>query len=126
MVSEKVKRVFPFMPNLLLKNSEQIKAWFKADRLKLSGKGVWLQGGEPNTLNPELFKQVSLRVLFVRLSAYSDVSAGITHSYLYQMGASVDNCYIDMAFLPPERDEQIMREASIPLLLGTTSKEPAL
>ena len=114
------------MPNLLLKNSKQIKAWFKADRLKLSGKGVWLQGGEPNTLNPDLFKQVPLRVLFVRLSAYSDVSAGITHSYLYQMGASVDNCYIDMAFLPPERDEQIMREASIPLLLGTTSKEPAL
>ncbi len=108
-----------------LKNSDQIKDWFIKERRKLSGKGVWLQGGEPNTLSPELFKTASIKVLFVRLSAYSDVSAGITHSYLYQMGASVEGCYIDMAFLPPERDEQLMREAGIPLLLGTTSKEPA-
>lgn len=113
------------MNNAGLKNSDQIKDWFAKERLKLSGKGVWLQGGEPNTLNSELFKTASIKVLFVRLSAYSDVSAGITHSYLYQMGTSVKNCYIDMAFLPPERDEQIMREAGIPLLLGTTSKEPA-
>ncbi len=108
-----------------LKNSDQIRDWFAKERLKLSGKGVWLQGGEPNTLNSELFKSASIKVLFVRLSAYSDVSTGITHSYLYQMGASVKDCYIDMAFLPPERDEQLMREAGIPLLLGTTSKEPA-
>ena len=108
-----------------LKNSDQIKNWFAKERLKLSGKGVWLQGGEPNTLNPELFKTASIKVLLVRLSAYSDVSAGITHSYLYQMGASVGNCYIDTAYLPPERDEQIMIKAGVPLLLGTGSKEPA-
>lgn len=108
-----------------LKNSDQIKDWFTKERSKLSGKGVWLQGGEPNTLDSKLFKTASIKVLFVRLSAYSDVSAGITHSYLYQMGASVEGCYIDMAFLPPERDEHLMREAGIPLLLGTTSKEPA-
>ena len=108
-----------------LKNSDQIKEWFAKERLKLSGKGVWLQGGEPNTLNPELFKTAAIKVLFVRLSAYNDVSAGITHSYLYQMGTSVEGCYIDMAFLPPERDEQIMIKAGIPLLLGTGSKEPA-
>jgi radical SAM superfamily enzyme YgiQ (UPF0313 family) len=109
-----------------LKNSDQIKDWFAKERLKLSGKGVWLQGGEPNTLNPLFFDKASLKVLFVRLSSYSDVSAGITHQYLYQMGASVEDCYIDMAFLPPERDEQLMKEAGIPLLVGTTSKEPAM
>ena len=114
------------MNNSGLKNSDQIRKWFADERHRLSGRGVWLQGGEPNTLNPELFKTASLRVLFVRLSAYSDVSAGITHPYLYQMGASVEDCYIDMAFLPPERDEQLMREAGIPLLVGTTSKEPAM
>ena len=107
-------------------NSEQIKTWFQKERFKLSGKGVWLQGGEPNTLNPDLFKTASIKVLFVRLSSYSDVSAGITHPYLYQMAASVEGCYIDMAFLPPERDEQLMKDAGIPLLLGTTSKEPAI
>ncbi len=114
------------MTRLCLKTSEQIKLWFNSERHKLSGKGVWLQGGEPNTQDSSLFEKASLRVLFVRLSAYTDVSAGITHSYLYQMGASVKDCYIDMAFLPPEHDEQLMREAHIPLLVGTSSKEPAL
>ena len=113
------------MNTAVLKDSNQIKNWFVKERLKLSGKGVWLQGGEPNTLNPELFKTAAIKVLLVRLSAYSDVSAGITHSYLYQMGASVEGCYIDTAYLPPERDEQIMMKAGIPLLLGTGSKEPA-
>ena len=108
-----------------LKNSDQIRDWFVKNRYKLSGKGVWLQGGEPNTLKAELFNSASIKVLLVRLSAYSDVSTGITHSYLYQMGASVNSCFIDMAFLPPERDEHLMREAGIPLLVGTTSKEPA-
>ncbi len=107
-------------------NSEKIKAWFKAERHNLSGKGVWLQGNEPNTQNSDLFKTASIKVLFVRLSSYFDVSSGITHQYLYQMGTSLEGCYMDMAFLPPERDEQIMRESGIPLLVGTTSKEPAL
>lgn len=114
------------MNNTIQNNSEKIKSWFNAERHKLSGRGVWLQGGEPNTLYPTLFKDAKIKVLFVRLSSYTDVSAGITHSYLYQMGASVDGCYIDMAFLPPERDEQLMKEAGIPLLLGTTSKEPSI
>lgn len=109
-----------------LRDSEKIKAWFKSERLKLSGNGVWLQGGEPNTQNPELFDTAKIRVLFVRLSPYSEVCAGITHTYLYQMASSVEGCYVDMAFLPPERDEQLMREAGIPLLVGTTSKKPAL
>lgn len=114
------------MKTLIQNDSEIIKVWFKKERNKLSGKGVWLQGGEPNTLSPELFKKSSIKVLFVRLSSYSDVSSGITHSFLYQMGSSVRDCYIDMAFLPPERDEILMREAGIPILLGTTSKEPAI
>ena len=109
----------------LLGNSSQIKAWFESERLKLSGNGVWLQGGEPNTLPSEQFNTSSLRVLFVRLSPYNDVAAGITHSYLYQMACSVEGCYIDLAFLPPEQDEQIMKKSGIPLLVGTTSKEPA-
>lgn len=109
-----------------LKTSEQIKTWFNAERHRLVNNGVWLQGGEPNTLNADLFADASIKVLFVRLSPYNDVAAGITHPYLYQMGASIDGCYIDMAFLPPEQDEQLMCNAGIPLLLGTTSKEPAL
>ena len=109
-----------------LKNAEQIKTWFNRERQRLSGNGVWFQGCEPNTQNPDLFSKASIKVLLVRLSSYGDVSAGITHQYLYQMASSVDGCYVDMAFLPPEQDEAIMREAGIPLLVGTTSKEPAL
>lgn len=109
-----------------LKNAEQIRRWFEKERYRLSGNGVWLQGGEPNTQCYELFRKASIKVLFVRLSSYGDVSAGITHPYLYQMGTAVEGCYMDMAFLPPEQDESIMRDAGIPLLVGTTSKEPAL
>ena len=45
-----------------LKNSDQIKDWFIKERRKLSGKGVWLQGGETNILSPDLVKTASIKV----------------------------------------------------------------
>ena len=66
-----------------LKNSDQIKDWFSKERSKLSGKGVWLQGGEPNTLDSKLFKTASIKVLFVRLSAYSDVLNFVSGNFFF-------------------------------------------
>jgi len=105
--------------------AQAVRDWFAAHRQRLTGRGVWFQGGEPGTQPPQLFAEASLRVLIVRLSPYREVSAGITHSYLYQMAAAVEGVYVDMAFMPPEADEKIMREAGVPLLTGIGSKEPA-
>ncbi len=91
----------------------------------MAGNGVWFSGGEPGTVAADFFADARVRVLIVRLSEYSEVAAGITHSYLYQMAAAVQGCYVDMAFLPPDRDEKLMRDAAIPLLTGTSSKMPA-
>ena len=103
----------------------RISEWFAANRHRLTRHGTWFMGGEPNTMPAALFERARLKVLLVRLSQYQDVAAGITHSYLYQMASSVAGCYVDMAFLPPEKDEKLMIEAGVPLLTGTTSKAPA-
>ena len=108
-----------------LAESQRISVWFSRNRHLLSGNGVWFSGGEPNTMPAAGFSGARLRVLIVRLSEYSEVAAGITHSYLYQMAAAVDGCFVDMAFLPPERDEKLLRDAAVPLMTGTTSKMPA-
>ncbi len=103
----------------------RVRDWFSANRLQMSGNGVWFAGGEPNTMAPDQYDSAGVRILIVRLSEYSEVAAGITHSYLYQMAASVPGCYADLAFLPPERDEKLLRNARVALLTGTSSKLPA-
>jgi|GEM_PF-978934 len=100
----------------------KIAAWFEGNRRSLSRRGLWLLGGEPNTQDPSAFDGYRLRVLIVRLSEYSEVAAGITHSYLFQMATAVEGVYADLAFLPPAQDEELMLRAGIPLLVGTTSK----
>ncbi len=102
-----------------------VREWFAGNRQRLTGRGVWFQGGEPGTQPSQFFAAARLRVLIVRLSPYCEVAAGITHTYLYQMAAAVEGVYVDMAFMPPEADEKIMREAEVPLLTGVGSKEPA-
>ena len=106
-------------------SAQAVREWFAANRQRLTGRGVWFQGGEPGTQPPQFFAEARLRVLIVRLSPYREVAAGITHTYLYQMAAAVNGVYVDMAFMPPEADEKIMREAGVPLLTGVGSKEPA-
>ncbi len=102
-----------------------IAAWVDRHRRSLSGRGLWLQGGEPNTLDPAEFGPARLRVLIVRLSEYGEVAAGLTHSLLFQLAVGVDGVYADLAFLPSARDESLMRRDGIPLLVGTGSKQPA-
>ncbi len=111
------------MPNLV-RDHAAIQAWIGENRRSLSGHGLWLLGGEPNTQDPAGFAAARLRVLIVRLSEYTEVAAGITHSYLHQMAAGVEGVFVDLAYLPPASDEKRMRQAGIPLLVGTGSKRP--
>ncbi|NLI75232.1 MAG: hypothetical protein GX442_02170 [Candidatus Riflebacteria bacterium] len=108
----------------LVRDPAAILAWCEGNRRSLSGHGLWFLGGEPNTQNPAGFAAARLRVLIVRLSEYTEVAAGITHSYLHQMAAGVEGVFVDLAYLPPAPDEKRMRQAGIPLLVGTGSKRP--
>ena len=103
-----------------MKNNWQ--RWFEENRHQLSGNGNWLQGHEPNTIPVEAMASAEIKVLIARLSSYADVSRGITHSFLYQLAASVEGCYVDMAFFPNEPDEKLLRKHRVPLWLGTSSK----
>lgn len=105
--------------------SEDIDTWYELNRAGMTNNGLWFLGGEPGTQSPAAWNGAKLRVLIVRLSGYHDVASGITHSYLYQMARDVDGVFADLAFLPPHRDETLMRRDGIPLLIGTTSKRPA-
>ncbi len=101
----------------------KIKTWFEKNRSNLTGN--WFLGKEPGTMEPDSFETSNFKVLIVRLSTYQDVASGITHLYLHQMASLVKNCFVDMAFLPPEQDERLMLKSQIPLLFGTTSKKAA-
>jgi radical SAM superfamily enzyme YgiQ (UPF0313 family) len=103
------------------KNFEQ---WYKDNYHRLTGSGVWLRGGEINTISPSIWDEVPLRVLISRLSTSWDVSNSYTHKILYEMIASCGEMYIDMSFLPPPKDGQIFRDEGVPWLLGTSSKRP--
>lgn len=102
-----------------------IERWFQENRSSLTNRGLWFLGGEPGTQPPTAWDGAGLRVLIVRLSGYHDVATGITHGYLYQMAREIEGVYADLAFLPPQNDELLMRRDGIPLLTGTTSKRPA-
>ncbi|MBF0409107.1 MAG: radical SAM protein [Candidatus Riflebacteria bacterium] len=87
---------------------------------------MWFSGGEPNTVPFDKWHTASLHILISRLSPYFSVSQGITHSFLYQICREFEWVYPDLAFFPPGRkDESILRSAGVPLLTGTTSKQPA-
>lgn len=109
----------------MMNNRDDIVQWYEAHRAEMTNDGLWFLGGEPGTQPPSAWDGANLRVLIVRLSGYHDVATGITHSYLHQMARDVDGVFADLAFLPPHRDEALMRRDGVPLLTGTTSKRPA-
>jgi hypothetical protein len=105
-------------------NYRAIQSWYDRHSRKLFARGLWFLGGEPNTLPPAAFEGAFPRVLIARLSGYHDTATGITHSLLYQLAVSVPGVFADLAFLPPPRDEEMMRDAGIPLWTATTTKRP--
>lgn len=107
-----------------LKSSQEIRQWYEENYHLLSLAGLWLKGGEPNTMDPPLFHQAEVRFLICRLSTYRDVSISLSHPLIAQIAQEVEGVFTDFAFLPPPKDLEIMTASRIPLWVGSTTKEP--
>ncbi|MBM4056589.1 MAG: hypothetical protein FJ264_18360, partial [Planctomycetes bacterium] len=116
--------MFDIKPYDCVKSSQEIKQWYEKNYHSLSLNGLWLKGGEPNTLDQSLFTQAEVRFLICRLSTYRDVLASISHGLVAQIAQGIEGVFTDFAFLPPPKDLEIMTASKIPLWVGTTTKEP--
>ncbi|MFH1552547.1 MAG: radical SAM protein [Candidatus Omnitrophota bacterium] len=96
--------------------------WYEDIYPRLSGCGLWLRGGEINTLDKDEFEKRFFRVLFVRLSTYRDTAGSFTHQLLYQIAADIDYVFPDIAYLPPPKDALIFKKNNVPWLLGTNTR----
>ena len=94
--------------------------WYQKSYPELTGFGIWLRGGEFNTL-PFQENKNKYRILITRLSTYRDTAESFTHKLLYQIAVN-NGFYADMAFLPPPRDIPLFQEDGIPWMLGSSSK----
>lgn len=101
------------------------KKWYDLNYHRLTGSGLWLRGGELNTLPPGEFEKRPCRVMFVRLSTYKDVGPSFTHQLLYKIAAQIPGVFPDLAYLPPEIDARLFARENIPWLIGTNTKAPA-
>ena len=100
-------------------------SWYEKAFPSLSGYGLWLRGGELNTLPAAEFERRDFRVLITRLSTWRDTADSFTHKLLYQIVRRIDNAYPDLAYLPPPKDAALFNAEKVPWLLGATSKHGA-
>jgi len=98
------------------------QSWYERTYPELNGAGLWLRGGELNTLPSGAWDERAFRVLFARLSTYRDTADSFTHGLLYQLAAGVPGVFPDLAYLPPLGDLPRFRRDRVPWLLGTQSK----
>ena len=112
--------------NSQLGHDHNYSSWLAKRHPLLSGHGLWLRGGEWNTLSHTEWEKRSTRVLITRLSTYLDTSESFTHPLLYQALADLPDVFPDMAFLPPPKDADIMTRDQVPWMLGTQSKRGPL
>ena len=108
-----------------LPENRDFSAWFGAARHRLSGGGLWLDGGEPGRQDPEAFTGADLKVLICRLSSYADVASSITHRMLYWAVRQLPGAYVDLAFLPPAGDIDLLTREQVPWwLAGGCKRSP--
>jgi hypothetical protein len=100
-------------------------SWYEKTFPSLSGCGLWLRGGELNTVPAAEFENRKFRVLIARLSTWRDTADSFTHKLLYQIVSRIDGAYPDLAYLPPPKDADLFGADHVPWLLGTTSKHGA-
>ncbi|MBA4387037.1 MAG: hypothetical protein C0404_03590 [Verrucomicrobia bacterium] len=100
--------------------------WCEGLYHRLSGHGIWLRGGEFNTLPAGEFEKRGYRFLITRLSTCRDTGESFTHGLLYSLAARNPDVFPDTAYLPPPRDAEFFDEAKVPWLLGTNTKRGAL
>jgi len=108
-----------------VKSAAEIAAWFAASRHRLSGGGLWMDGGEPGRMSAAEAAACDYRVLFARLSTWEDTVESFTHRLLYQIARSVPRVFPDYAFLPGRSDTALFDADRIPWLAGIHSKMPA-
>jgi radical SAM superfamily enzyme YgiQ (UPF0313 family) len=97
-------------------------AWYDAVHPQLMGAGLWLRGGEVNTLPRSAYDERPWRVLFARLSTYYDTGYSFTHQLLYQLAARTPGVFPDLAYLPPKQDLAHFEAGGVPWLLGSQTK----
>ena len=97
-------------------------AWYGRAWPQLSAGGVWLRGGELNTLPPAEWERRPYRVLLARLSTYRDTAVSTSHLLVHAVLAGLPGVYPDLAWLPPPRDGELMTADGVPWLLGTQTK----
>src|SRR3972149_7130583 len=105
--------MFNIPPYSCVTSSQEIKQWYEKNYYLLSLNGLWLKGGEPNTMDPALFSQAELRFLICRLSTYRDVSPSISHSLVAQIAQEVEGVFTDFVFLPLPRVVEVMIASKI-------------
>jgi len=96
--------------------------WYNQHYPDLHRAGLWLRGGELNTLDPREYDARQFRVLFTRLSTYYDTGYSFTHQILYQVAAGTPNVFPDLAYLPPRSDLEVFARGNVPWLVGTQTK----
>lgn len=97
-------------------------AWYERAWPQLSAGGVWLRGGELNTVPGAEWDRRPYRVLVARLSTYRDTAVSTSHLLIHAVLAGLDGIYPDPAWLPPPRDGELMAADGVPWLLGTQTK----
>jgi radical SAM superfamily enzyme YgiQ (UPF0313 family) len=98
--------------------------WYQKIFPALSGFGLWLRGGELNTVPAAEFDRRPFRVLIARLSTWRDTADSFTHRLLYQIVSRIEGAFPDLAYLPPPKDAALFDADRVPWLLGATSKRP--
>ncbi len=97
-------------------------AWYAQKRFDLPSGGAWLRGGEVGTLPLSEWEKREFKVLFSRLSTYTDTGYSFTHSFLYQIAKGVEGVFPDLGYLPPRADLEVLGRDGVPWCLGTQSK----
>lgn len=98
------------------------RGWYERVYPELTRAGLWLRGGELNSLARAEYDRRQFRALFVRLSTYFDTGYSFTHQILYQMAANTPGVFPDVAYLPPRADLGVFARDKVPWLLGTQTK----
>ncbi|HLE09789.1 MAG: hypothetical protein A2504_11270 [Bdellovibrionales bacterium RIFOXYD12_FULL_39_22] len=97
--------------------------WFTENYHRLSYGGIWARGEEINTLPLSEMANRPMSLLIVRPSSYADVANSFTHQYLYQLAASNNNIFPDLAYLPSAVERKIFEKENISWVFGTKSKK---
>jgi radical SAM superfamily enzyme YgiQ (UPF0313 family) len=106
--------------------NKDFNSWYEENFHKITDNGIWMRGGELNTLSNIEYENRSYRILIARLSTYWDTADSFTHKLLYQLVTDHLDMYADLSYLPSVTDAQVFDFHEVPWIIGTSSKRGAL